>query len=70
MKIYNIYDVIAEKFAPPFFQSTDKMAVRTVMKSIEEIGRPTDEFELFKIGVYDEMLGFIADCEKIKVDLI
>lgn len=70
MKIYNIYDMIAERFAPPFVQSTDKMAVRVVLKSLKDSSLNSDEYELFHIGYYNENQGTIIDCEKVKVDLV
>lgn len=58
---YTIYDNKALQYHPPFFASTDGVAVRNLTQLVGDInttiGRHPSDYVLYYCGVYDDQLG-------------
>lgn len=61
MKVYTLYDVIAQEYGFPFFAKTDEAACRSVRKIVKEQGLTESDFKLYSISVYDQIEGVMAE---------
>ena len=64
MKIYAIYDKIANAYMQPVFKINDGMAVRDIQSAVNEEGkernplaRNPEDYSLWWIGTYDDQTG-------------
>lgn len=73
MKMYTIFDQIAEFCAPPFVAENDNMAKRMVMslvndsRNINDIATYPQNFDLKKIGEFNADTGEINKCPVITI---
>lgn len=58
MKLYTIYDRVAEEAAPPFVARTDGVAVRNYLYAIENSKLDIQDYWLYEVGGWnpEEML--------------
>lgn len=70
MQVFQIYDVKAEAFLPPFFLKTVGLAVRTFEAAANEKDHNFylygADFTLFHTGEYDETSGRVKQFEAFK----
>lgn len=65
MKLYSVYDVKADRFAPPFVAVKDEYARRTLVMTYRALGDDSplvvypSDFTLFAIGEFDEDTGAV-----------
>lgn len=67
MKLYVIYDLLAEEGGPMIEQPNDKTAYRAFKSFLQESKAPLEDFELYCIGSYDHDQVMIAPCAKRRV---
>lgn len=63
--VYNIYDKVGDMFSHPLIFKNDVIAERSFDNTILSINDPTkqpEDFELNKIGFYDDETGKIESC--------
>jgi hypothetical protein len=64
INVYAIYDVAAAIYKSPFMMRTDGEALRGFMdlsvSGENEIGKHPEQFQLFKIGVFDDGSGLYS----------
>lgn len=61
LRAYSLLDVKALQYNPPFFQSTDAVAIRALRDLVNDlnttVGRHPSDFKLYCIGSYDDSTG-------------
>lgn len=61
LRAYSLLDVKALQYNPPFFQSTDAVAIRALRDLVNDlnttVGRHPSDFKLYCIGSYDDATG-------------
>lgn len=60
MNIYSIHDQAAMYFLPPFFAKTDAQAIRMFIGSLGDSFPHRADFNLFRVGKFDENDGTIT----------
>lgn len=53
-------DILAHRFAPPFFAVNDDVAIRNFKKSMKLSEVSENEYELFQTGSFDMMTGIFT----------
>jgi len=69
-RVYSIYDEKAEDFSPPFFQSNDRLAMRTIQESMKGnnmLGAYPEDFKLYCIGEFNSGTGKVVGLDLIKL---
>lgn len=61
LRAYSLLDVKALQYNPPFFQTTDAVAIRALRDLVNDlnttVGRHPSDFKLYCIGTYDDATG-------------
>lgn len=61
LRAYSLLDVKALQYNPPFFQSTDAVAIRALRDLVNDlnttVGRHPSDFKLYCIGTFDDATG-------------
>lgn len=72
-KIYSVYDSKSQTYTLPFFQGTKAQAIRTftnMSKNPEhQFCMNPEDFTLFEVGEYDDILGTITQDKIVSVGL-
>ncbi len=63
--IYTVYDKVVEAFLMPFYSKNDRSAIRALTKPIMTDGHEFNvsplDYDLYFIGVFDDLTGQIYD---------
>lgn len=72
-KMYSVYDIKADAFAPPFFLARDEVAVRTFGDALRDPTHPMaahpDDYVLMRLGDFDDETGTVG-AEKAPVRIM
>ena len=58
MKMFSIYDTVAEVFNKPFTEVNNASAIRAFTESLDQVKHKTD-YALYRVGEFDEQSGVI-----------
>lgn len=66
MRLYSVYDRVAEVYAAPVPAPTDGVAVRNFLKMIEnpDVQPYKDDYWLYQIGAFNESTGELYEVGK------
>ncbi|AXH77261.1 MAG: nonstructural protein [Microviridae sp.] len=71
--VYAVFDHAAKAFLPPFLMRTDSQAQRAFAEVANSRGHAINEhpgdYNLFKIGTYDDSLGTVQNLEPAPFNL-
>lgn len=67
--LYSIYDSVAKEFAAPFIANNDDHALRLFNNALGQAVKSgfSDDFELYKVAVFNVTTGMIEGAYLIKV---
>lgn len=69
LRCYSLFDNKALQYHPPFFQSTDGAAVRSLADLVSDnnnaVGRHPTDYVLYYIGDYDDQKGAMIPCSPL-----
>lgn len=57
--LYSVYDTVAEEFGPVFMARNDMVAKRAVINMMEKSEVSVNEYQLYKVGVFNTNTGII-----------
>lgn len=65
--LYSVYDTMAEEFGPVFMARNDQVAKRAVINMMVKSEASANEFQLYKVGVFNTTTGSVM-ADKKEVD--
>lgn len=69
MRLYSVRDKGVNAFLPPFVSPADGSAIRSFMDAVNdpkhEFGRHASDYDLYRLGDFDETIGFFVRTEAV-----
>jgi len=66
--LYSVLDLRSSIFANPFISVNDMTALRDFGNAVNDLGttlsKNPEDFQLYKIGSFDDVLGVITPCDR------